>query len=241
LSIIGVSDEPEAKVAPFIDQKGIKYAIALGGASGYTTSGIPHAWLVSPKGEILWEGHPGNLKDTEIEENLKGVSLTPTFTLPKELKSAEKQINSGNFAEGIKSLETHLKKPKNAETEAAAKEAVEKVKAYGAEQLKMAEEYAKERDYGDAAEILKVLEKSFKGTETGVKAKETLAAWKKDKAAKLELDGYAVVQKAEAAIQAKQYKAAAGLLLQVSKPKKYEGTKIQEVAGKRYNAIKSKI
>jgi hypothetical protein len=240
LSIIGVTDEPEAKVQPFIDKKGIQYVIAIGGGAEYTTKGIPHSWLVSPKGEILWEGHPGNLKETQIEENLKGVSLTPTFTLPKELKTAEKHINSGSFAEGIKSLEAHLKKPKNAETEAAAKETVEKVRAYGAERLKMAEDYAKDRDYGDASEILKALEKSFKGTDTGVKAKETLQSWKKDKASKLELDGWAIVQKAEAVIQAKQYGAAKGLLLQVGKAKKYEGTKIQETALKRYEAIKDK-
>lgn len=242
LTIIGVSDEPAAKVKPYIETKGIKYIIALGGANEYkTTDGIPHAWLVSAKGEVVWAGHPGNLQVSLLEEHLKDVQLAPQFKLPKDLQSAEKQLNGGNYAAGIKTLETHLKKPKNAETEKAAKNALGQINSFGKEKLKQAEEYAKERDYGEASEILESLEKSYKDTEIGTKAKDTVAEWKKDKDIKLELDGAALVQKAEAAIREKKYPAAAGFLLQVTKPKKFESTKVREIAQKKLKSIESKL
>ncbi len=241
MTIIGVSDEASAKVKGFVEQNGIKYTIAIKGADEYKTSGIPRAWLVSPRGEIVWEGHPGDLKEPLIEEHLKGVTLTPTFSLPKDLKSAEKELNAGRFSDALKALETHLKKPKSPETESAARETIEKVKAYGASRLQRAEEYAKEREYGEAAEVLKGLEKSFKGLEAGEKARETLAAWKKDEKIKLELDGSAFLEKAEAHIQAKQYKNAAGFLLQITKPKKFEGTKVREIAAKKLAAVERKL
>ena len=28
--------------------------IGSGGADGYVTKGIPHAWLVSPQGQVVW-------------------------------------------------------------------------------------------------------------------------------------------------------------------------------------------
>ena len=241
MTIIGVSDEPAGTVKPYIDKKGIKYVIALGGANEYKTSGIPHAWLVSAKGQIAWEGHPASLPESLLEEQLKDVQLMPRFKLPKDLSSAEKQLNSGNYSAGIKALETHLKKPKNAQTAEAAKNTLEQVNSYGSEKLKQAEELAKERNFGDASEIFQSLEKAFKETEIGTKAKETLADWKKDKSVKVELEGAAIVQKAEAAIREKKHKAAAGLLLQVTKPKKYDGTKVREIALKRLSAIESKL
>ncbi|MBI4606257.1 MAG: hypothetical protein HY721_30190 [Planctomycetes bacterium] len=241
LTIIGVTDESTQKIKSFIAEKGIKYVIAIKGAGEYKTDGVPHGWLVGPNGSIVWEGHPAELKDDLIEENLKGVSLTPVFSLPKDLRSAQKDLNAGNLASGLEALESHLKKPKSPETEAAAKETIEKVKAFGQEKLQRAEDLAKERHYGDAAGILRSLEKSFKGHEYGAKAKETLEEWKKDKAIKLELDGASTLEKADALVQAKQYRQAVGLLAQLTKGKKYDGTKVREVAEKKLAAVQRKL
>lgn len=241
MTIIGVTDEPSAKIKSFITEKDIKYGIAIGKAVEYKTSGIPHGWLVSPRGEIVWEGHPTSLSAGVIEEHLKSVSLTPTFSLPKDLAAVERQLNTGSLGAGLKALETHLKKPKSPETGAAATGAIEKIKAFGAEQLKRAEHFAKEGDYGDGAEVLQSLEKSFKGTEVADTAKEKLAEWKKDKAIKLELDGAAQIQKADALIQAKQYRNAAVLLAQVAKGKKYDGTRIQAAAQKKLASVEKKL
>ena len=235
LTIIGVTDEPTAKIKPFIEKEGIKYLIAIGNAPGYETTGIPHAWLVSPKGTIVWEGQSKDLTDAKIEEHLKDVVLAPTFALPKELKNAEKDLNAGNYAGGVKALETYLKKPGSAE--AAAKEALEKVKAHGTRQLQIAEELAAAREYADAADLLTSVQKSFKGQEPAEKAKSTLDAWKKDKTIQLEIEASRALAKANALIAAKQYKSASGILLTLAKQKKYEGTKAQELARKKYTQI----
>ena len=59
--------------------------LAVGGAPDYRTDGIPHGWLVSPQGSIVWEGHPASLTNGTIEEHLKGVRMAPSPDLPKEL------------------------------------------------------------------------------------------------------------------------------------------------------------
>jgi thiol-disulfide isomerase/thioredoxin len=241
LSIIGVTEEPAAKVKPFVEEQGMKYLIALGGAAEYKTNGIPAAWLVSPKGTIVWQGHPMDLKEATIEEHLKDVRLAPVPALPKELKAVEKDLAAGDFGGALKALETHLKKPKSTETEAAAKDAVEKLQAHAKTQLEESEKSAKDGNYYDAVLGLEGVQKSYKGTEFADKAKDTLAAWKKDKAVKVELDGVGLVQKAEALLEAKQYKNAAAYLVQVAKTKKFDETKIQARAKKMLSSVEKKM
>lgn len=241
LTVIGVSDEAAATVRPFIEKNGMKYVIALEKSSAYQSNGIPHSWLVSPKGEVVWEGHPANLKESLIEEHLKNAVLTPQFSLPKDLKSAERDLNAGNFTAGIKALETHLKKPRSPDTEAAARAALEQATKYGEARLKSVDELAKTQDYGTGAEILRGLEKSFKGSAVGDKAKELLAQWKKDDKIKLELEAAAYIDKATEQISAKQWKNAAGFLSQVTKQKKFEGTKARTSAEKLLATVQKKL
>ncbi|MBI4583730.1 MAG: hypothetical protein HY717_06880 [Planctomycetes bacterium] len=75
LTIIGVTDEPAGKIEKFIDDRGIDYLVAIGGGEAYRTRGIPHAWLVGAKGEVVWEGHPMQLKEGMIEKFLKEVQF----------------------------------------------------------------------------------------------------------------------------------------------------------------------
>lgn len=241
LTIIGVSDEAPGAVKQFLQKVEMKYTIAMGGADDYKTSGIPHAWLVSPERKIVWKGHPSGLQDSLIEEHLKTVSLAPRFALPPELKAAEKHLNAGNYAAGLKALEAHLKKPKNAETEAAAKDAIEKAKKYAEDRLGKAEEYGKARAYPEGAAILAEIEKSWKGTEAGNRARDLLQEWKRDKAIKTELDGAAIIEKADSLAQAKKYRDAAGLLLAVTKGKKFEGTRVREIAEEKLAKIEKKL
>jgi hypothetical protein len=237
LTIIGVTDDPVSKLTSFIEDKGIKYVIAVGGGSGYTTAGIPHAWLVNGIGEIVWEGHPAELKDDAIETQLKSVRLRPTFGLPKDLKKAETSLNAGKYVDGIKALETYLKKPKSDEGEKAAKEAIEKVQTYGKETLAQADGYAQEGYYAEAMEAVAALEKGFKGTEVGDEAKKKHDAWKKDDKVKTELEAGARVDKADGLTRAKKFKEAGAFLQRVLQVKKYEGTKARERAAAKLKSL----
>ena len=75
LTIIGVTDESASMIEKFIDQRGIDYVVAIGGAGAYQTRGIPHAWLVGASGTVVWEGHPMGLKESQIEKYLAEVKF----------------------------------------------------------------------------------------------------------------------------------------------------------------------
>ncbi len=70
LAVIGLSDEPEARVKGFNDPK-ITYAEAIDTKralySQLEVKGIPHVVIIDPKGIVRWEGFPllGNFELTE--------------------------------------------------------------------------------------------------------------------------------------------------------------------------------
>jgi len=226
LTIIGCTDEPSAKVKPFITEKGMKYPVAVISrkASPYKSDSIPHAWLVDPSGQVL----------------VKAV-VPPALSLPKELASVSKQVQEGKYGAALKSLEGHTARPKNAETGKAAKDALEGLTAYGKKKVEMAEEAAKGGDYITAHDLLTGVEKGFKGSELSTKAKETLDGWKKDDALKLELEAVGHVQKASALMEASQWAAAAASLQKVTKGKKFEGTKTRALAEKKLAIVQKKL
>lgn len=75
LVIIGVTDEDKATIEKFRKETPMEYNVALdkdgklGKQLGVT--GIPHAFVVGKDGKIVWEGHPMQLKDADIEKALK--------------------------------------------------------------------------------------------------------------------------------------------------------------------------
>lgn len=223
MTIIGVSDEPPAKIEPYLKANKVEYLIASGGGQGYKTRGIPHAWLVAPDGNVVWEGHPGNLKEGQIEEQLKNVRLGPAFgDLPEKAKRARKYLEAGKFAKGVKALQKLVNDP---EAGAAAKEAIEKIAAMGEGRLERVEKLAEAGAYGEAIAMLEAIEKQFKGLDAGDKAKAKRKAWKKDKRVKAELDGVKILRKAKALIKANRHRDAARLLLAMTKKKKFAGTR----------------
>ncbi len=74
LVIVGISDEEEATVRKFIEQQPMDYFPALdpGGtySQHFSINGIPHAFIVDKSGKIVWEGHPMEMKDADIEKAL---------------------------------------------------------------------------------------------------------------------------------------------------------------------------
>ncbi len=67
--IIGLSDEPQAKVEPYVTQNGMNYAVGYGSTSmrDYGVRGIPHSYIIGPDGLIKWEGYPGKEMDSIVE------------------------------------------------------------------------------------------------------------------------------------------------------------------------------
>lgn len=230
MTIVGVTNESSAKIKSFIEEKGIKYLIAIGSANEYPTQSIPHGWLVAANGKVVWEGHPGNLTEKQIEDELKNVRLGPQFELPRELKKAEVLLNNQKYADGIEELEKYLKKPKDAAVGEKAKAALDQILEYGKSTLEEADSKVQEGRYDVALKRLEELEKSFKGHDLSTRAKDKLDALKDNKDLKLEIEAAGCIVKAEAYLNAGGARQAAKELLKVTKRKKFAETKMLAVA-----------
>ena len=105
--IVAVSSE----AAGTIEEKMVKGAKATFGvvkaeiASLYQTRGIPHGWVLDAEGKCIWEGHPGQLNDAQIEEWIK--DLAPgkiTKEVSKQLKPAVEAYNKGQFGKAFEAV-----------------------------------------------------------------------------------------------------------------------------------------
>jgi thiol-disulfide isomerase/thioredoxin len=73
VTIIGLSDEPMAKVKPFATDMKMSYIVGAGSKTGgaYGVKGIPHAFIVAPGGKVVWSGHPADGLEQAITAALK--------------------------------------------------------------------------------------------------------------------------------------------------------------------------
>ncbi len=240
MSIVGVTGEPATKIEPFIKDKGINYLIAIGGAPGYQTRGIPHAWLVDTKGSIVWEGHPASLKDQQIEALVKDYRPWPTLKLGGGLKKASAYVNGGRLGDGIKELTKYLKKPKDDTVVADAEKALKRIEDFGVTSLAEAEAAITKGDYDVALTAFNVVEKAFKGHEHGDTAKARLRALGKDKATKLEMAAAAIFIKAQQNADSGENRYAMAYLRKITKVKKYADTKMKAKADKLYEDVSTR-
>jgi hypothetical protein len=210
----------------------MEYLVAFGGgAGGYSSTGIPAAWLVGPDGKIVWKGHPAELKHGTIETHIKNVRLRPTFRFQSdELKKAGKLLEAGNFGKGLAELDKVVAANEEPAAVEEATAARTQILAYGEEELKAVEDFASHGYYSEGMLKLQELSAIFKGTEIGDKADEQEKTWKKDDKIKAELEGSEAIAQAKDLIGRRGYKDAARLLVQVTRGKKFEGTKARERA-----------
>lgn len=71
VNIVGISNEDQATVKPFIEQMGAKmdYHVGIADVATYGSymegvDGIPHAFVVDASGTVVWAGHPGTMEAT---------------------------------------------------------------------------------------------------------------------------------------------------------------------------------
>jgi hypothetical protein len=130
---IGVTSEAEGPTKGFMEQTSAKMAVAyepsLKSMKAYGFNGFPSSASISPKGVVVWTGHPSSLTEKIIEENLVGVvmnasgKLTVDADLPKKYASIAKQLEKGDLGEGMKALDAALAGDKVADADRAALEA----------------------------------------------------------------------------------------------------------------------
>ncbi len=75
LVIIGVTEEDNSTITQFTKKNPINYSAGTdrGGKlnKAFAIEGIPHAVIADKTGKIVWEGHPMELKESDIEAVLK--------------------------------------------------------------------------------------------------------------------------------------------------------------------------
>ena len=104
VTIIGVTNEKEPVVKPFVDDLGDKmdYRVAIdGGATGkgymkaFGVNGIPHAFIVQEK-KIIWHGHPMAGLDKTLEQIVSG-----KYDIAKENAKLKAEALYGTFRQAV--------------------------------------------------------------------------------------------------------------------------------------------
>ena len=96
--IVGISDEPLAKVEPFVKEQGEKmeYVVACDDArktsegymKAYGQNGIPTAFIVGKEGKVLWFGHPMADLESTLTEVVDGKYDLATAMKRDEMRAA---------------------------------------------------------------------------------------------------------------------------------------------------------
>ena len=138
------------------------------------------------------------------------------------------------MGKGVKELTKLLD---DADRGAKAKKILERVVAYGNDQVAWSEDYAKEGYYTAGLIHLNGIKSRFKDSEIATQAADKIKALKSDKSVKVQMQGEAMVAKAGELIKKARYKDAKRLLAQVAQGKKYADTPIAERAQRKLNGL----
>lgn len=99
--IVAVSDEKEATVDKFIQDKAIKYGVVLSATKFqelYGRNGRPTSWVLDPEGKVIWKGHPSRLSAEMVAEWVKDLAPTKVDReVAKEVKGAAEAFDKGEY------------------------------------------------------------------------------------------------------------------------------------------------
>jgi len=105
LTVIGVTNEGESQTETWVESKGAKYPFAYdpGGKlkKELGVGGIPAAFLVDPSGKIVWEGHPGNLNASVIDQHIEGALTRPIYSWDGSAKKVKQAFLKNDFAKAF--------------------------------------------------------------------------------------------------------------------------------------------
>ncbi len=73
LQVLGITDEPNQTIRAFVKNIPIDYPVATARNTvleKFGISSVPRAFLVDKTGKVVWQGHPMELEEAEIEKLL---------------------------------------------------------------------------------------------------------------------------------------------------------------------------
>lgn len=173
-----MTSESEGQTEPWVKSKGANYAYAYdrGGklASALGVRGIPNAVLVDPSGTIIWQGHPGNLSSSQIEEALKGAIALPVYEWGKSAKSIKKAFLKQEFAKAIEAAD------KLGQKEESGKQIAELLRSMLTERVSSIEADLEKGDVFRALASAQSLSKNLKGLPEQDKLEELITKIEED-------------------------------------------------------------
>lgn len=103
VTIIGISDETEEEVKPFVENMGesMAYTVALDDekqswasfAEPFGVEGIPHAFVVDRKGTLVWHGHPMDGLDDVVAKVVDGTYDVAEARAAAQKNSMREEMN----------------------------------------------------------------------------------------------------------------------------------------------------
>jgi hypothetical protein len=209
--VVGVTNEPMAKVKPFVEQNGMKYPIAIDSTGAamkaYGVNGIPHAFLIDKDGNITWSGHPASLGAADLEKVLVGAE--PLGKLSDQLEPVQMLLDKGQRGRALTTLQAMQQGGKlTGKSPEAAEKAIARLQRDATTLLARAAEHQKEGQLFPAVSTLQSVATRFDACEYGVAAKAKLDELANADAGKNAIALVARAQKAQQLAAEKKYDAA---------------------------------
>lgn len=187
LSIVGVTNEPKDKTEAWVakHKAAFPYAYDVGNKlkKGLKVGGIPAAFLINPRGKVVWKGHPGHLKNSIIEEHIKGANRYPpgidglTKDWPESAAPAKKLLKKGKIGQALTTAQ------KLAVKDQACKVAVETLSGMATGEVAGIKELKEAGDILGALDTAKLAKKSLNGCDLVKEVDALVKEIKADKAA----------------------------------------------------------
>lgn len=213
-----MSNERKELIANFLSEHGVRYPILrIEGDTFEQTlgaNGYPSAFLVNPKGDVVWSGHPAELEESDIVRHLSGAK-PPRLKLPASFTSLQPLYDQGAFGLVHRELKALIDAGLPEDDLAVAKRVIAAIEqeSRGLEEAAFAA--AEKRDYPEACALLERLVGQFDGVRDLATAKQKQKELLGDAKVRKEIEGWAkldAARKLEAAHDYRKASAAYGAI-----------------------------
>jgi hypothetical protein len=195
LIVVGVTNEPESLVTKDVEKSKMHHPILM--ISGedtdaiYGIKGFPSGFVLDPDGNIIWSGHPGNLDEDWLKEQLAKAVAPPV--LPDQWKDIGALLAKRKYGKAhAAATKALVKAAGNADLKAVVDFVTKGVQS----RLEAAKTNITGQEFGKAMKLYTEVSTLFDGAPGADAAKAGIDALKKDKAATDELAAWARLQDA---------------------------------------------
>lgn len=201
LVVLALSNEPLAKVQPYAERYGLPFAVGAGSGTGQALGrmvgarGIPHSYLIDPKGNLAWHGHPSRVTNKTIQAALRGA----TKVGEKGVLAWHGEVEGAPEAALTLAAEGELSKALRAlaaDESAGASALREQLEEHVALLGRQVEAGFARRDVARSFEVLELLVDETRGLPVGEPLAARLKEVRKDDALQAELDAGTALERA---------------------------------------------